>query len=227
MRRTIVVSMLGRVSAPANPPNPRSVSEAELVRVITAQDGVINRRQALATGLTDVDLRRLVRRREWAAVHRGVYVNHTGPLTWRQRAWAACLAAWPAALSHESALRAADGPGGEVPTTTSSTWPSRRSPSPRARRRPRPRPRVVRTRVQWNPSPPRVRIEEAVLDLAAAPRRHGGDRRSGRRRRFAAHHAPRLSGARTAGCGSPARAPPGRADRRRQRAPTPRSSTPS
>lgn len=37
-------------------------------------------------------------------MHRGVYVAHTGPLTWRQRAWAAVLYAEPAALCGPSVL---------------------------------------------------------------------------------------------------------------------------
>jgi len=48
-------------------------------------------------------------------VHRGVYVTHTGPLTWRQRAWAAVLYADPAALCGPTVLEPlrtddADGP---------------------------------------------------------------------------------------------------------------------
>nr|WP_240044398.1 hypothetical protein [Nocardioides albidus] len=45
------------------------------------------------------------------AVHPGVYVVHTGPLTWRQRAWAAVLFHQPAALDGWSAIRAHEGPG--------------------------------------------------------------------------------------------------------------------
>ena len=55
-------------------------------------------------------------------VHPGVYVNHTGELTWLQRAWAAVLFAWPAALSHDSALRAADGPGSTRRRSSMSPW---------------------------------------------------------------------------------------------------------
>src|ERR1700712_431846 len=69
------------------------------------QAGVISRAQALASGLSENDVRRLLRRRSWVCVHPGVYVNHTGELTWLQRAWAAVLFAWPAALCDESALR--------------------------------------------------------------------------------------------------------------------------
>ena len=75
------------------------------------QAGIIARRQALRGGLTSNDVRRRLRRREWVVVHPGVYVDHTGQLTWLQRAWAAVLYAWPAALCGESALRAVEGPG--------------------------------------------------------------------------------------------------------------------
>lgn len=50
------------------------------------------------------DIRRLLRRNEWARVHDGVYVDDTGPLSRLQRAWAAVLYAAPAALCLESAL---------------------------------------------------------------------------------------------------------------------------
>ncbi len=73
--------------------------------LIAAQDGVISRSQVLACGGDDNLIERQLRRRAWATVHRGVYVHHTGPLTWGQRAWAALLYYWPAALCHDSALR--------------------------------------------------------------------------------------------------------------------------
>ena len=47
-----------------------------------------------------------LRRRELARIHPGIYVDHTGPATWSQRAWAATLFHWPAALAGPSALRA-------------------------------------------------------------------------------------------------------------------------
>ncbi|WP_205014146.1 type IV toxin-antitoxin system AbiEi family antitoxin domain-containing protein [Nocardioides albidus] len=83
----------------------------EIDEVLERQDGVIARRQALACGWTRVDVARMLRRREWVQLHPGVYVNHTGPPTWRQRAWAAVLACWPAALGGWSAVRAHEGPG--------------------------------------------------------------------------------------------------------------------
>ncbi|MDP3891593.1 type IV toxin-antitoxin system AbiEi family antitoxin domain-containing protein [Nocardioides sp.] len=77
-------------------------------RLLRSQAGVVARRQVLECGGTDNDIERLVRRREWARVHTGVYVDHTGPLSWEQRAWAAVLAHWPAALAGAAALRAHD-----------------------------------------------------------------------------------------------------------------------
>jgi hypothetical protein len=83
----------------------------EIAALLELQDGVISRRQALAAGLQPHAIARLLRRREWAQVHPGVYVDHTGPLSWRQRAWAAVLACLPAALDGQSSLRAHEGPG--------------------------------------------------------------------------------------------------------------------
>jgi hypothetical protein len=134
------------------------------------QAGVVSRRQMLEAGLEDHDIRRMLRRREWARVHDGVYVDHTGPPTWLQHAWAAVLAVWPAALARESALRADDGPGRRVPITDRRVCVAvdrmRNVVAP-------PGVRLVHVtdldgRVLWNLSPPRVRVEDAVLDLAAA-----------------------------------------------------------
>lgn len=78
--------------------------------LLAMQDGVIARRQLLAAGWGQTQVARKLRRREWVQVHPGVYVNHTGPPTWQQRAWAAVLACWPAALGGWSAVRAHEGP---------------------------------------------------------------------------------------------------------------------
>lgn len=84
-------------------------------RELELQDGVASRAQLILGGYTPNDIRRAIRRREMQAAHRGVYVTHTGPLTWRQRAWAAVLYAEPAALCGRSVLEPkrtedADGP---------------------------------------------------------------------------------------------------------------------
>lgn len=143
--------------------------ESEIARLLVVQSGVISRRQVLAEGCGVHDIRRKVRRREWARLHPGVYVNHTGPPTWEQQAWAAVLAVAPAALSHESAVQAARRlggvRGGDEPIHVAVD-----------RRRMVAAPGGVvlhqlahlDTRVHWNLAPPRVRIEQAVLDVAAS-----------------------------------------------------------
>jgi hypothetical protein len=55
------------------------------------QCGVVCRAQVLALGHDDSFIEARLRRKDWARVHRGVYVDHTGPLTEVQRIWAACL----------------------------------------------------------------------------------------------------------------------------------------
>lgn len=141
--------------------------------ILARQDGVISRRQVLGCDLGAHDIRRMVRRNVWARVHPGVYVDHTGPLTWRQRAWAAVLVCAPAALCHESARRAVDGPG-----RTAHDDGKAIHVAVRAGRVLDPPPGIAVHRiadlddkVQWQASPPRQRIEQAVIDLAAeAPR---------------------------------------------------------
>jgi hypothetical protein len=77
--------------------------------LLLEQDGIIARWQVLAAGHDDNWIENRLRRREWARVHRGVYVAHTGPVTWRQQAWAALLFYWPAALCGRSAVHLTSG----------------------------------------------------------------------------------------------------------------------
>lgn len=141
-----------------------SAAVAELLRV---QDGVVTRRQLFEHGAQLHDLQRLVRRRELSRIHNGVYVNHTGPLTRRQREWAAVLAAWPAALAGASALpRAAPG-SVHIAVTRGRTV--RTQPGVVVQRT-----TDLQQRVLWNRAPPRLRIEHAVIDVMSE-RIHGGD----------------------------------------------------
>jgi hypothetical protein len=75
-----------------------------LKALLEHQHGVVSRRQVLAAGQDDDFIRQRLRRNDWARVHTGVFVDHTGELSWSQRAWAAVLFYWPAALCAESAL---------------------------------------------------------------------------------------------------------------------------
>lgn len=139
----------------------------ELIRpTLAAQAGVISRAQLRALEVEPHAIRRLLHRRELSTIHPGIYVDHTGDPTWVQRAWAAVLFCWPAGLAAESAMRAADGPGrrheeGPIQVVIDR---DRRIVAPSGVR-------VVRTfgldeRVLWNLGPPRMRYDEAALDVA-------------------------------------------------------------
>lgn len=103
------------------------------------------------------------------AIHRGVYVDHTGEPTWEQRAWAAVLAVWPAALCAESALRAFEGSGWDEGTIHVAVEVRRNVAAPvgvEVHRR-----AGLAGSVAWHLGPPRLRYEESVLDVAAQQRR--------------------------------------------------------
>jgi hypothetical protein len=145
------------------------VDDEAIARLLEHQDGVISRRQVVGCGGAPHDIRRKVRRREWALVHDGTYVDHTGTLTWRQRAWAAVLHAGPgAALDRESAIRADAGPAwrgcAEADPIRVAVDVSRTVtdlPDVRVRRV-----AGLAAKVRWSASPPRMRVEEATLDFA-------------------------------------------------------------
>ena len=136
--------------------------------LLALQSGVVSRRQLHDSALLPHDLKRLLRRRDLVRLHDGVFVNHTGEPTWLQRAWAGVLLAQPAALCHDSAIRAADGPGrsGRDELVIHLAVDRDRSlavpPGYRLHRLSR-----LDDKVQWNKTPPRVRIEEALIDVAS------------------------------------------------------------
>lgn len=139
----------------------------ELRALLAGQSGVISRRQVLACGGHDHDIERLLRRREWARIHEGVYVEHTGPITPSQRHWAAVLLHWPAALAGGSALEAHGIHSYALPGVVELVVArTRRVDDP-----PGVRTRQIgsfRTMALMNLGPPRVRIEHAALSVAAA-----------------------------------------------------------
>jgi hypothetical protein len=73
--------------------------------LLVAQHGIVTRRQALEHGLTLGMIRAHVAAERWRRLRYGVIATFTGPLTPEAAEWAAVLACWPAALSHESAGR--------------------------------------------------------------------------------------------------------------------------
>jgi hypothetical protein len=132
-----------------------------LTDALRDQDGVVSRRQLRAFGAAPHDVRRMLRRRELNLVHPGVYVGHNGPLSWQQRAQAAVLVHWPAALTRESALPA---PPLNAPIQVAVDLRRTVAPVPGVDAH---RTAHFDERVQWLRSPPRIRLEHAVLDLAS------------------------------------------------------------
>jgi hypothetical protein len=134
----------------------------DLRALFDQQTGVVSRRQVLEVA-SPSDLRRWVRRRELVPVHQGVYINHTGPLTWPNRAWAGVLRYWPAALALESATRLAGEPihlaVGEHRTFRGAV------PGIRLHRL-----TGFDDRIQWNRTPPRQRYEDALLSVCGRSR---------------------------------------------------------
>lgn len=145
-----------------------------IVERLADQAGVISRRQLHAAGCAPHDIERMVRRRDLSPRSPGVFLSHTGEPTWLERAWIALLHVSSdvdlrdVALSHESALRIVEGPGrrdaadGPIHVAIPE-W-----------RRVRSRTDLIVHRIaefarQRHPSkmPPRIRYEEAVLDVAA------------------------------------------------------------
>ena len=124
------------------------------------QDGVVSRRQLVDLNAEPHDIRRMLRRRELAPVHPGVYVEHTGPLTWEQRAWAAVLHHWPAALARESALPK---PPKQGPIHVAIAIERTVKPVPGVFAH---RTAALDERVNWRLAPPRVELEHAAVDVA-------------------------------------------------------------
>lgn len=121
--------------------------------------GVISRRQLIAAGVGPSDLQRMLRRRDLTRVHAGVFVTHTGPLGWEQRAWAALVYAGRAALY----LASAEDDPPEVPIHLAVAHGRRLAPLAGVRFH---RVRGLEGRVRWNLRPPRVRPEDNALAMA-------------------------------------------------------------
>jgi very-short-patch-repair endonuclease len=134
--------------------------------VAQAQEGVISRRQAIEGGMSPHATDLKVRSGRWQLLQHGVYATFTGEPGRNALMWAAVLRAGPdAALSHESAA--------ELFTLLDQPAPLIHVTIPEVRRV-CPAPGLVTHRsgrigeaVHPALTPPRTRIEETVLDLAA------------------------------------------------------------
>ena len=138
-----------------------------------AQGGVISRRQVRALGGDDNLVERMLRRRLWCVIHPGVYVDHTGTPTDEQLRMAAVLYAWPAVLAGESALVAHGVRNISAAGVTVAIDTSRRV-------RARPGMRVLRVKDVQSMTlsaltPERLRLDDAVLQVASARWRSRGE----------------------------------------------------
>ncbi|WP_323792651.1 hypothetical protein [Nocardioides sp.] len=127
------------------------------------QHGVVSRAQLIDLGATPTYLRRALRR-DLRVVHPGVYVNHTGPLTWEQRAWAGVLFHSPAALAWESALPRPPR-GGLIQVAVGHRSRITQVPGVHARRMAH-----LDERLDPLSAPPRLRLEHAAIDVASRKR---------------------------------------------------------
>ena len=135
--------------------------------LLDEQAGVVSRRQMLAAGLAPHDVKRLERRRELTRLHPGVFVDHTGEPTWLQCAWGGVLLHTGSALGGVSAMRAHEGPGSRRSEAVIELVVDRdRNVADRPGLDVR-RMSGLETRVLWNLGPPRLRYEEAALEMAA------------------------------------------------------------
>jgi len=158
------------LSPPSTCPTVAVVDMTAISSLQKRQARVIARHQVLEHQGCDNEIERRLRRREWARVHPGVYVDHTGPLAWKQRAWAALMYAGPAALAGRSAIRAHDLQG---PARARDRDPIEIAVAESRRVTP-PDGVLIRRLVDFDAltqrhlSPPRVRIEHALLTVASA-----------------------------------------------------------
>lgn len=138
----------------------------ELKETAARQCGVVARRQLTASGLADHHVRRLVRWRLLVPVAHGVYATHTGQLSWEQRAWIEVLRCWPAVLDGPSALRSAgmkvDLPDRVVHVAVDATRTAQAGAGVTVRRV-----RDLDRVALWQAGPPRMRVEPALLHVAA------------------------------------------------------------
>lgn len=142
------------------------MDEGAIKAHLRKQHGVISRAQVLGADGDDDLIEQRIRHRVWARAFPGVYVTHTGPLTWRQRAWAAVLYHAPSALAGNSALHV-HGLHGQAEGD-----PIELVIAHGRRVNDRPGIRTVRARdfaatTQLQRDPPRVRVEHAVLQVAS------------------------------------------------------------
>lgn len=135
-------------------------------RLAAAQSGVLARRQLLTLGLSDEAVEARLRRGQWVRLHPGIYLTFTGPVPALAQAWGAVLAAGDrAVLGGRTALWLWGVLNVPETVVTVCVPGDRRVVAPagvQVRRR-----RRLDDLAHPAVRPPRLRVEEAVLDVTA------------------------------------------------------------
>lgn len=128
------------------------------------QAGVVSRRQLVELGASELQIARMLRRRDLSAIHPGVYVDHTGAPTREQQRFAATLLHAPAALSGRHALPnpPARGP---IEVAVDARRTVRAVPGVSVRRM-----QGFAERVDAMALPARIRVEHALIDVLEGAR---------------------------------------------------------
>jgi hypothetical protein len=149
------------------PPSP-ALRRVGWAAIAEFQSGVISRRQLIELGLSPMQAKADINTGRWQRMLPGVYATFTGPIDTPARIWAAILYAGPgAAASHGTALwlwKLKD----EPPSVIDVVVPESRKVLPRIGLRVHRRRALDQDNAELlvHPSaqPPRLRVEEAVLD---------------------------------------------------------------
>jgi hypothetical protein len=134
--------------------------------LLAVQHGLVSRQQCRDHGITDDQIRRMLGRRLWTVVHRGVYLTEPCALDHEARTIAALLAITrPCCASHETALWLEGSRNGPPPELVHVAVLEGTRVARFDRVRVHHLPDLGDHRVNWSARPPRTRRETTLLDL--------------------------------------------------------------
>jgi hypothetical protein len=149
------------------PPSP-ALRRVGWAAVAELQAGIITRGQLMELGLSPMQAKAYINNGRWQRMLPGVYATFTGPVGTLCRVWAAILYAGPgAAASHGTALwlwKVIDDPPAVIDVIVPESRRVLRQPGIRLHRRRAFNQGPNQVLVHPSAQPPRLRIEEAVLD---------------------------------------------------------------
>ena len=145
--------------------HPRQAPSEELRKLASLQDGVLSREQSLAHRLSPRAIDRLISEGHWRRLDCGIYLTGATEPSWRSLAWAGVLLAGDAARLGGRAAAHLEGLVDEPPDEISILIPHAqrlRNRSPWIFLR-----ETGNFRTSSRGNPPRIGVEDAVLDLCA------------------------------------------------------------